>query len=112
MLDLDKLSQSAEEAAELLSAIANANRLMILCNLLNGEMAVLPLAEAVGMSQSALSQQLSKLRALRLVSTRRQGRTIYYSLASDKVSRLLALLHEIYCAPAKAQHISREAVPA
>ncbi|WP_127519865.1 metalloregulator ArsR/SmtB family transcription factor [Mesorhizobium sp. Z1-4] len=112
MLDLDKLSQSAEEAAELLSAIANANRLMILCNLLNGEMAVLPLAEAVGMSQSALSQQLSKLRALKLVSTRRQGRTIYYSVASDKVSRVLALLYEIYCAPAKAQQESRQAVTA
>lgn len=101
MLDLDSLQQSAGEAAEMLSALANANRLMILCNLINGEMSVLPLAEAVGMSQSALSQQLAKLRALRLVRTRRDGRTIYYSVASDKVERILGQLYEIYCAPAE-----------
>lgn len=108
MPDPDELAKSAEEAAELLAAIANKNRLMILCNLLNGEMAVLPLAGAVGMSQSALSQQLAKLRALRLVATRREGRTIYYSVASEKVSRVLALLHELFCAPAAA----RQAEPA
>ena len=80
----------------------NSNRLMILCNLMNGEMAVQPLADAVGMTQSALSQQLSKLRALKLVSTRRDGRTIYYSVASDKVGRVLDALYDIYCAPKKA----------
>jgi len=100
MLDTDRLSQSANEAAELLSALANPNRLMILCNLLNGEMSVLPLAEAVGMNQSALSQQLGKLRALRLVSTRREGRTIYYRVASDKVARIMEQLYDMYCTPA------------
>lgn len=103
VLDIDHLSQSAHEAAEMLSALANANRLMILCNLLNGEMAVMPLAEAVGMSQSALSQQLARLRALKLVKTRRDGRTIYYSVASDKVARILNLLYDMYCAPAARQ---------
>ncbi|MBO6541504.1 MAG: helix-turn-helix transcriptional regulator [Rhizobiaceae bacterium] len=110
--DLEELAKSAEEAAELLAAIANKNRLMILCNLLNGEMAVLPLADAVGMNQSALSQQLAKLRALKLVATRREGRAIYYRVASENVSRILALLHDIYCAPAIAQPESRQAVPA
>jgi DNA-binding transcriptional ArsR family regulator len=100
MLDTEKLAQAANEAAELLSALANSNRLMILCNLLNGEMAVLPLAEAVGMNQSALSQQLARLRALKLVSTRRDGRTIYYSVASEKVARILEQLYDMYCAPA------------
>ena len=103
MFDIDRLQQSAGEAAEMLSALANTNRLMILCHLLNGEMSVLPLAEAVGMSQSALSQQLAKLRALRLVTTRRDGRTIYYSVASDHAARILELLHDIYCAPAERQ---------
>ncbi len=101
MLDTEKLAQSANEAAELLAALANPNRLMILCNLLNGEMAVLPLADAVGMSQSALSQQLAKLRALKLVETRRDGRTIYYRVASDKVARILEQLYDMYCVPAE-----------
>lgn len=109
MPDPDELAKSAEEAAELLAAIANKNRLMILCNLLHGEMAVLPLAGAVGMSQSALSQQLAKLRALRLVATRRDGRTIYYSVASENVSRVLTLLHELFCAPAETLGAPRQA---
>ena len=100
-MDIQEIGQSAEEAAEFLAVMANSNRLMILCNLINGEMAVQPLADAVGMTQSALSQQLSKLRALKLVSTRRDGRTIYYSVASDKVGRVLDTLYDIYCAPKK-----------
>jgi DNA-binding transcriptional ArsR family regulator len=112
MFEAEKLARSANEAAELLSALANRNRLMILCNLLNGEMAVLPLAEAVGMSQSALSQQLSKLRALKLVAARREGRTIYYSVASDKVARILEQLYDMYCLPADQQARSRKFEPA
>ncbi len=103
MIETEQLAQSASEAAEFLSALANANRLMILCNLLDGEKAVLPLAAAVGMNQSALSQQLAKLRALKLVSTRRDGRTIYYSVASDKVARIVDLLYDMYCTPAREQ---------
>ena len=101
-MDVQEIGKSAGEAAEFLAVMANSNRLMILCNLMNGEMAVQPLADAVGMTQSALSQQLSKLRALKLVSTRRDGRTIYYSVASDKVGRVLDALYDIYCAPKKA----------
>jgi len=96
-MDIAKINPHAGDAAELLTVLANSNRLMVLCNLLNGEMAVLPLAEAVGMTQSALSQQLAKLRALKLVDTRRDGRTIYYRLASEKVARVLATLYDIYC---------------
>jgi DNA-binding transcriptional ArsR family regulator len=101
--DIDSLDKSAAEAAELLSALANANRLMVLCHLLKGEMAVGPLAEAVGMNQSALSQQLSKLRALKFVSTRREGRTIYYRLDSEEVAKVLETLYCIYCAPEMAE---------
>lgn len=96
-MDIARIYDHADDAAELLTVLANPNRLMVLCNLLSGEMAVLPLAESVGMTQSALSQQLAKLRALKLVETRRDGRTIYYRLASDKVERLLAALYDIYC---------------
>ena len=98
-MDIGEIEKSAEDAASLLAVMANSNRLMILCHLMNGEMAVQPLADAVGMTQSALSQQLSKLRALKLVSTRRDGRTIYYSVTSDKVCRVLETLYDIYCAP-------------
>ncbi len=99
-MDLERLDASAAQAADLLAALANKNRLMILCNLLNQEMAVQPLADAVGMSQSALSQQLAKLRLARLVATRRQGREIYYSVASDEVAQILETLYGIYCEPA------------
>lgn len=101
-MDIGEIEKSAEDAAGLLGVMANSNRLMILCHLMNGEMAVQPLADAVGMTQSALSQQLSKLRALKLVSTRRDGRTIFYSVTSDKVCRVLETLYDIYCAPRKA----------
>lgn len=96
-MDISRINEHADDAAELLTILANPNRLMVLCNLLQGEMAVLPLAESVGMTQSALSQQLAKLRALKLVETRRDGRTIFYRLASPKVERLLSTLYDIYC---------------
>lgn len=106
-MDIERLDASAEQAAELLSALANKNRLMILCNLLNGEMAVQPLADAVGMSQSALSQQLAKLRLSKLVTTRRQGREIYYHVASPEVAEVLQTLYGLYCEPGYLQRRNR-----
>lgn len=96
-IDAAALDANARRAAELLAAMANENRLRILCRLLAGEFSVNELAEEVGMSQSALSQQLAKLRALRLVDTRRDARQIYYHLASDEVRQVLQTLHGIYC---------------
>lgn len=98
-IDTAKLDANARYAAELLAAMANENRLRILCRLLDGEMSVNRLAADVGMNQSALSQQLGKLRALRLVDTRREARQIYYHLASDEVRQILEALHGIYCLP-------------
>ena len=95
--DMDKV---AGEASELLLAMANPKRLMILCHLLDGECTVGGLAERVEMSQTAVSQQLAKLRALRLVSTRRQAQQIHYSLASESVTQVLETLYGIYCEPA------------
>jgi DNA-binding transcriptional ArsR family regulator len=87
----------AEEAARLLSALGQSKRLMALCYMMEQERSVGSLAEAVGLGQSALSQHLARLRDLGLVTTRRDGQTIYYRLASDNARRLIELLYELYC---------------
>lgn len=105
--------QKAEIAAGFLSAMANPKRLLILNALVENEMAVGALAQQVGLSQSALSQHLSKLRAQRLVTTRRDAQTIYYSSASDAVLRVLKTLKDIYAedgiAPKQAGEFRRSA---
>ena len=93
------LEAKAEEASIVLGAMANAKRLMVLCNLLEGEKSVGQLAEIVGLSSAALSQHLGKMRALRLVETRRDGQIIYYRLASKEVREILQTLYRLYCAP-------------
>jgi ArsR family transcriptional regulator, virulence genes transcriptional regulator len=94
---LKELVSKAEDAEQFLKALANAHRLMILCELLNGEVCVTELQNAIGLSQSSLSQHLARLRQDALVKTRRESRTIYYSLADDRVKRMIALLHDIFC---------------
>lgn len=90
------LAEHSNGAAALLSAMANPKRLMILCSLVEGEVPVGVLANQVGLSQSALSQHLSKLRAQKLVKTRRDAQTIYYSSTSEPVLKILATLEDIY----------------
>ncbi|MDO6964291.1 ArsR/SmtB family transcription factor [Rhizobium alvei] len=90
------VSENSNAAAALLSAMANPKRLLILCNLVNGEVPVGVLANQVGLSQSALSQHLSKLRAQKLVRTRRDAQTIYYSSNASQVLELLRALESIY----------------
>lgn len=88
----------AAEAAALLKSLANEKRLMILCKLLErGEMSVLPLADAVDLSQSALSQHLAKLREEGVVDCRRDGQTMHYRLASADAMRVLKTLKTIFC---------------
>ena len=72
---------------------------MILCQLHGGEKSVTPLQGSVGLSQSALSQHLARLREDGLVKTRRESQTIYYSLATPNVSEMIALLYRLYCGP-------------
>ena len=86
----------AEVASDFLSAMANPRRLLILRILVEGEIAVGALAERIGLSQSALSQHLSKLRAQNLVTTRRDAQTIYYSSKSEAVLTILDALDRIY----------------
>ncbi|MDV4153590.1 ArsR/SmtB family transcription factor [Rhizobium brockwellii] len=95
-METSDLADHTNVAAALLSAMANPKRLLILCSLVKGEVAVGVLATQVGLSQSALSQHLSKLRAQKLVKTRRDAQTIYYSSTSEPVMKILATLEDIY----------------
>ena len=90
------LAFRADEAAEFLTILANAKRLIILQHLLKSEMTVNAIADAVGLSQSALSQHLAKLRALYLVTTRRDRQMIYYSCDSANVRIMLETLDEMF----------------
>ena len=95
--DARELNAKAAEAARLLTALANKHRLAILCELIESERSVGALAQAVGLTQSALSQHLSKLRAAGIVATRRDAQTIYYRLASAAAGRIMKALADIYC---------------
>ena len=90
--------EKAAEVAAVLRLLSNEKRLLILCHLAQeGEVSVTPLARLVGLSQSALSQHLARLREDKLVSTRRDSQVLYYRIADDRVGRILSALYEIYC---------------
>jgi DNA-binding transcriptional ArsR family regulator len=98
------MAEQAEAAAELLKAMANPQRLRVLCLLAEGERSVGEINAAVALSQSALSQHLAVLREQGLVQTRREAQSIRYSLVDGPVARLIHALHDIYCpAPAAAR---------
>jgi len=94
----DLLEAQAAEVAGILRALANERRLMILCKLVEwGEASVNSLAEAVGLSQSALSQHLAKMRAEGLVGYRRESQTLWYRIADARIEQLFATLHRLFC---------------
>lgn len=95
--DAATMRAHAGDASRLLRALANENRLMILCLLADGERSVGQLNGEVDLSQSALSQHLAVLRNEGLVCTRRDAQTIYYSLAEGPAGRVIHLLHDLYC---------------
>ncbi len=94
---IKEMSRRAEEAAGLMRALSHEGRLRVLCELSAGEKNVGELVKSSGLSQSALSQHLARLRDEGLVATRRDAQTIYYTVADAKVLRLVRLLYEIYC---------------
>jgi ArsR family transcriptional regulator, virulence genes transcriptional regulator len=94
-----QFAAKAEEAAGLLRALAHEARLMVLCQLTEGERSVGELLVQSELSQSALSQHLARLRAEGLVATRREAQTIFYRIADSKAERVLATLADIYCPP-------------
>ena len=97
-LSLDDLAAKATQAAGLLRALSSGPRLLVLCHLAAaGELAAGELVERVGLSQSALSQHLAKLREQELVATRRDGQAIYYRIADPAAAQLLGTLHDIFC---------------
>ena len=97
--DARQLEKRATEAAGLLEARANPRRLMILCELAQGERSVSELVPIVGLQQAALSQHLARLRTKGLVRTRRQAQMIFYRLASPAVIAIIETLAALYCGP-------------
>ncbi len=98
----NELQDKAEEASRLLKSLANERRLLILFHLSQGEKSVGELEPLVGLSQSALSQHLARLRRDSLVSTRRSAQTIFYSIDSEEAQAVLGTLYELYCATEEA----------
>lgn len=93
------IKSRATEVADLMKMLSNPHRLMILCELLEGERSVGLLQKAVGIGQSSLSQHLAKLRHHGLVTVRREAQTIHYSLADPNVREVISLLYRLYCEP-------------
>ena len=94
-----QMRANACQASEMMRALANENRLMILCQLVPGERSVGDLAEALDLRQATVSQQLALLRKDGLVAPRRDGQMVYYALAGDAARRVLDVLYELFCAP-------------
>lgn len=96
-MNVQELEAQAEQAARLMKAMSNPHRLFIMCQLLNGERRVSELEDATGLSQSALSQHLARLRRDGIVVTRRAAQSIYYSLIGTEVHEVIGVLHRIFC---------------
>jgi DNA-binding transcriptional ArsR family regulator len=97
--ELERMVGNAKRASEFLKALAHENRLMILCILAEGEKSVSELEEFLALRQPTVSQQLARLRADGLVSTRRDGKTIYYNLASEEARTIIGAIYDVFCRP-------------
>lgn len=96
-LELEDMRQAASQACSLMKVLSNPDRLMILCQLSQGEKRVGELEELLGIVQPTLSQQLTVLRDERLVNTRREGKNIYYTLDSPKAMAVIETLYQQFC---------------
>ncbi|ATG72906.1 transcriptional regulator [Zobellella denitrificans] len=96
-MNIEEMEANAGQAVKLLKALANERRLFILCHLLDQELSVGEMNQHLGLSQSALSQHLAILRNDDLVQTRKEAQTVFYSLKSEEVREVIALLHRLYC---------------
>jgi DNA-binding transcriptional ArsR family regulator len=99
VLSAPDMAARAAEAASFLKALSHEGRLMILCHLSNGEKSVTALEDLLGARQAAVSQQLARLRADGMVTARRDGKTIYYSIRDPKAAAMMELVYEMFCGP-------------
>lgn len=98
LMEFASFERQATEAASLMKTLSNESRLLVLCHLVgNGELSVGDLSARIGLSQSALSQHLAKLREERLVATRKEAQTVYYRISDPRAQQMLALLHDLFC---------------
>jgi len=96
-MNINEMKKAATRASTLMKALSNETRLMLLCQMGEGEMSVTELADALEMRPASISQQLALLRKDRLVNTRREGQTIYYSLDGDEAKNIINVLYGLYC---------------
>ncbi len=99
--DIAELMTQARKASEMLKALSHETRLLILCLLSEGEKSVSEIEEIVALPQATVSQQLARLRFDKLVTTRREGRMIYYRIADEDVSSIIESLYDLFCKPVR-----------
>lgn len=97
MTEIDEMKANATQVAEMLKTMAHPERLMVLCQLVDGEVGVTQLQEGSNLSQSAFSQQLSVLRKNGLVNVRKESQQVFYRLSDPRVEALIGSLHGIFC---------------
>ena len=102
-MDLELMQENATRASDLMKLLGHPHRLMILCELNQGECSVGDLSEKIGINQSPLSQHLARMRHEGVVDSRREAQTVFYSLAGGEVSAVISLLYKLYCDPALAK---------
>jgi DNA-binding transcriptional ArsR family regulator len=109
--DLEHFKRQARKASDVLKALAHENRLLMLCLVAERERSVMEIETILSMRQPAVSQQLARLREDGLVTTRRDGKAIYYSLASEEVRQIMAVLYEIFCSDVPVPEIRKQSMP-
>jgi len=95
--ELERIVDNAKEASDFLKALSHESRLLILCILAEGEKSVTELESLLALRQPTVSQQLARLRMDRLVATRRDGKTIYYSIADENVRTIIEAIYDVFC---------------
>lgn len=108
LIDQQKMRDAASAATAVLRALANDDRLLLLCHLSQGEASVGQMERALGIGQPTLSQQLGVMRRLQLVATRREGKQIFYRIDDPKVLMLLGTLYQLYCPTDDAEGVNHD----
>jgi ArsR family transcriptional regulator, virulence genes transcriptional regulator len=111
-VNVDVMETAADRASDLLKALSNRHRLLIICQLIDGERSVGDLAEFLSLRDSTVSQHLALLRRDGLVSARRDAQTIYYSIASNPAREVLKTLYRVYCASPNSKAPSKKVMRA